>query len=230
VLATPLVISVHSIVSLDFAVANVPGWHSTIFPPYFVAGAVFSGFAMVLTLAIPLRRIYGLEAYLTERHLENMARMMLATGLLVAYGYVSEFFMAWLSGDVYEMAEAGSRVTGPFGWAFWLVMIANVLVPQALWSRRVRTAPWPLFGVALVVLVGMWIERFMIVVGPLARGYMPSSWGTYVPTFWDYLTLAGSIGLFFFLFLLFLRLTPMISMFEMRELVDKTRPAPEGGR
>lgn len=222
-LATPLVISVHSIVSLDFAVAQLPGWHSTIFPPYFVAGAVFSGFAMVLVLAIPLRRFYGLEAYVTERHLENMGKMMLATGLIVAYGYVMEYFMSWLSGDVYEMSTSWHQITGPYWFIFATVMLCNVLIPQTLWIRKVRTGQLSLFLVSLVVLVGMWVERFMIVVPPLAQDWMPSSWHLYVPTFWDYATLAGSIGLFFFLFVLFIRVLPMISIYEVRELVHKTK-------
>jgi molybdopterin-containing oxidoreductase family membrane subunit len=222
-LATPLVISVHSIVSLDFAVANLPGWHSTIFPPYFVAGAVFSGFAMVLVLTIPLRKVYGLEGFITERHLENMAKLMLATGLIVAYGYVMEYFMAWLSGKPDEMASAWTRITGPYGWVFFGVMLCNVLIPQSLWFRQVRTGPMTLFGVSLAVLVGMWLERFMIVVTPLSQGWLPSSWGMYYPTIWDWGMFAGTIGLFFFLFLLFLRALPMISIFELRELVDDTR-------
>jgi molybdopterin-containing oxidoreductase family membrane subunit len=213
---------VHSIVSLDFAVANLPGWHSTIFPPYFVAGAVFSGFAMVLVLAIPLRRFYGLEGYVTERHLENMGKLMLATGLIVAYGYMMEFFMSWLSGDVYEMAAAWSRIVGPYWYIFVLVMLCNVVAPQALWIRKVRTGQLSLFLVSLVVLLGMWVERFMIVVTPLSRDWMPSSWGMYAPTLWDVATLAGTIGIFFFLFVLFIRLLPMISIYEVRELVHET--------
>jgi molybdopterin-containing oxidoreductase family membrane subunit len=221
-LAAPLVISVHSIVSLDFAMEIVPGWHSTIFPPYFVAGAVFSGFAMVLTLVVPARKVYGLEAYITPRHLDAMAKLMLATGLLVAYGYMSELFMAWLSHDPYNRAVALHRLAGPYAWVFWAVMGCNVVVPQALWLKRVRTSPLALFGVGLVANVGMWLERFMIVVTSLAQGYMPSSWRLFAGTGWDYAVLAGSVGLFFFLFFLFLRLLPMISIYELRELVHET--------
>jgi molybdopterin-containing oxidoreductase family membrane subunit len=167
--------------------------------------------------------VYGLEAFVTERHLDNMAKLLLATGLLVGYSYVMESFMGWLSGDVYASAASWQHMTGPYAPIFFLVLACNVLVPQALWSRRMRTRPLPLFGIALVALVGMWVERFMIVVTPLSRDRLPSSWGHYVPTVWDYAALAGTIGLFFFLFLLFLRVLPMISIYEMRELVDKTQ-------
>jgi molybdopterin-containing oxidoreductase family membrane subunit len=224
-LATPLVISVHSIVSLDFAAEIVPGWHSTIFPPYFVAGAVFSGFAMVLTLVIPLRRIYGLEAYITPRHLDLMAKLLLATGLLVAYGYMAELFMAWFSGDRFEAAIAVHRATGPYWGVFWIVMACNVLVPQALWWPRVRASLPALFVIGLVTNAGMWLERYMIVVTSLAQGYMPSAWRLYHGTGWDWGVLLGSFGLFFFLFFLFLRLLPMVAIYELRRLVDET-----GGR
>jgi len=221
-LATPLVVSVHSVVSLDFAVAIIPGWHSTIFPPYFVAGAIYSGFAMVLTLAIPLRAVYHLEDFITMRHLENMAKIMLATGLIVAYGYLMELFMAWYSGNTYEGFTAWNRIVGPYGPAYWALILCNVIAPQALWSKRVRTNVPALFALALVVNLGMWLERFVIVVTSLHRDYLPSSWGMYSPTVWDWAVFAGSIGLFVALLFLFIRFLPMISIFEMRELVSKT--------
>lgn len=217
-LAAPLVLSVHSVVSFDFAVAVVPGWHSTIFPPYFVAGAIFSGFAMVLNIIIPVRRLYGLENLITARHLNNMANIMLATGLIVAYGYASEAFFAWFSGDIYERYLMANRALGPYRWAFWLLMLCNVLAPQALWSRRVRVTPWMLFIVALFVNVGMWLERFVIVVTSLHRDFVPSSWGMYSPTIWDWAVFGGTIGLFLTLLLLFVRCLPMISITEVREL------------
>ena len=221
-LATPLVVSVHSVVSLDFAVAIIPGWHSTIFPPYFVAGAIYSGFAMVLTLAIPLRAVYHLEDFITMRHLGNMAKIMLATGLIVAYGYLMELFMAWYSGNTYEGFTAWNRIVGPYGPAYWALILCNVIAPQALWSKRVRTNVPVLFVLALVVNLGMWLERFVIVVTSLHRDYLPSSWGMYSPTVWDWAVFAGSIGLFVALLFLFIRFLPMISIFEMRELVSKT--------
>jgi molybdopterin-containing oxidoreductase family membrane subunit len=216
-LATPLVISVHSIVSLDFAMEIVPGWHSPIFPPYFVAGAVFSGFAMVLVLVIPLRKLYGLEPFITMRHLDVMAKLLLATGLMVAYGYAAELFTAWFAGHPFERAVEAHRATTP---VFWVVMACNVLVPQALWFRRVRESGVALFAIGLLVLAGMWLERYMIVVSSLARGYMSARWHPFVPTFWDWGVLAGSVGLFFFMFFLFLRLLPMIAIYELRKLVD----------
>jgi Ni/Fe-hydrogenase subunit HybB-like protein len=218
-LATPLVLSVHSVVSFDFSVAILPGWHSTIFPPYFVAGAIYSGFAMVLNIVIPLRKLYSLESLVTLRHLNNMANVMLATGLMVAYGYLMEAFMAWYSGDIFEQQMMANRMFGPYGWIFWALMLVNVLVPQSLWSRRVRTHPVPLFLVALSVNLGMWLERFVIVITSLHRDFLPSSWNMYFPTFWDWATFFGSIGLFLTLLLLFIRFLPMISISEVRELV-----------
>ncbi len=222
-LATPLVVSVHSVVSMDFAVAIVPGWHSTIFPPYFVAGALYSGFAMVLTLAIPLRAFYKLEDFVTARHLDNMAKLMLASGLVVAYGYVMEMFMAWYSGDVFEQSTYFFRAFGPYGVWFWALMAFNVVIPQLLWFRRVRANPLVLFVISLIVNTGMWIERFVIVVQSLSRDFMPSAWGLYSPTMWDIATFVGSIGLFFALLFLFIRFLPMISIFEMRELLERTK-------
>jgi molybdopterin-containing oxidoreductase family membrane subunit len=222
-LATPLVVSVHSVVSLDFAVAIVPGWHSTVFPPYFVAGAIYSGFAMVLTIAIPLRSAYGLKDYVTDRHLDNMAKVMLASGLIVAYGYLTESFTAWYSGHAAEMFSLKNRAIGPYAVWFWLLIACNVLIPQALWFARVRHSVYALFALALVINLGMWLERFIIVVVSLHRDYLPSSWGMYAPTFWDWSTLLGSIGLFAALMFLFIRLLPVISIFEMRELVEESQ-------
>jgi Ni/Fe-hydrogenase subunit HybB-like protein len=222
-LATPLVVSVHTVVSFDFAVALVPGWHSTIFPPYFVAGAIYSGFAMVLTLAIPLRKVYGLEDFITLRHLRNMGEVMLATGLIVAYGYVMETFMAWYSGNLYEQYMMMNRMFGPYAYMYWVLMLFNILIPQSLWIRRVRMNVPALFVIALCVNIGMWLERYVIIVVSLSRDFMPSAWGMYSGTIWDYAVLAGSIGLFLALMFLFIRILPMISIFEMRELVHETQ-------
>ena len=221
-LATPLVVSVHTVVSFDFAVGLVPGWHSTIFPPYFVAGAIYSGFAMVLTLAIPLRKMYGLEDFITLRHLKNMAEVMLATGLIVAYGYLIETFMAWYSGNLYEQYLMWNRMFGPYWYMYWALLLFNILVPQVLWFRAIRTNVVVLFVVAICVNIGMWLERYVIVVVSLARDFMPSAWGRYSATFWDYGVFIGSIGLFFAALFLFVRFLPMISIFEMRELVHDT--------
>jgi molybdopterin-containing oxidoreductase family membrane subunit len=220
-LATPLVISVHTIVSFDFAVSIVPGWHATIFPPYFVAGAIYSGFAMVMVLTIPIRAVYGLEDFITMRHLQNMAKILLATGLIVAYGYLMEAFMAWYSAGVYERYVVYNRLTGPYAPAYWALIATNVLVPQALWFKRVRTSVKGLFAVAMFVNVGMWLERFIIVVSSLHRDYLPSSWGMYWPTVWDWSTFIGTIGLFLALLFLFIRFLPMISIFEMRTILPK---------
>jgi len=220
-LATPLVVSVHTVVSFDFAVALVPGWHSTIFPPYFVAGAIYSGFAMVLTIAIPLRRLYGLQDFITLRHLKNMGIVMLATGMIVAYGYLMETFMAWYSGDLFEKYMMMNRMFGPYGWMYWLLILFNILIPQALWVRRLQTKPWVLFLIAIAVNIGMWLERYVIVVVSLHRDFMPSAWGMYSGTLFDYGVFVGTIGLFVALLFLFIRLLPMISIFEMRELVHE---------
>ncbi len=224
-LATPLVVSVHSVVSFDFAVSIIPGWHSTIFPPYFVAGAIFSGFAMVMTLAIPLRKFYDLEDFITLRHLQNMAKVMLASGMIVAYGYMSEIFMAWYSGNGYEAYVTLNRMLGPYAPFYWLMILCNVLVPQAIWFKPVRNSVPMLFVIALFVNVGMWLERFVIVVTSLHRDFLPSSWAIYTPTVWDWATFIGSIGLFLALMFLFIRFLPVISIFEMRELVHKEQEA-----
>ncbi len=222
-LATPLVVSVHTVVSFDFAVSIVPGWHTTIFPPYFVAGAIYSGFAMVLTLAIPIRAVYNLEDFITMRHLQNMAKVMLVTGLIVAYGYLTEAFIAWYSADKYEGFVPLNRMIGPYAFAYWALILCNVVVPQALWFKRVRTSVPVLFIISLVVNVGMWLERFVIIVTSLHRDYLPSSWGLYSPTFWDWSTFVGTIGLFLSLLFLFLRFLPMISIFEMRTILPEAR-------
>ncbi len=218
-LSTPLVVSVHSVVSFDFSVAQLPGWHTTIFPPYFVAGAIYSGFAMVLTLAIPVRRWYHLEDLITMRHIEAMAKVMLGTGLIVAYGYCMEAFMAWYSGNVYERFMYWNRITGPYWWSYLLLILCNIAIPQLLWSSAVRLNVGAVFAISLVVNVGMWLERFVIVVTSLHRDFLPSSWGMYYPTVWDWATYAGTIGVFLSLMFLFIRGLPAISIFESREVV-----------
>ncbi len=219
-LATPLVVSVHSIVGMDFAAGVVPGWHSTIFPPYFVAGAIFSGFAMVATLVIPIRKIYGLEGMITTRHLDNMAKVMLATGLIVAYGYMTELGMAWYSDNQYEWYMMLNRMFGPYAWSYWMLIACNIVIPQLLWLKRVRTNPAPLFVVAIVVNIGMWLERFVIIITSLQRDFLPSSWGSYAGTTWDWAVFVGTIGMFLTFLFLFIRGMPMISAFEMRHLVN----------
>jgi Ni/Fe-hydrogenase subunit HybB-like protein len=220
-LSTPLVLSVHTIVSLDFAAGIIPGWHTTIFPPYFVAGAVFSGFAMVLVLIIPIRRIYKLEDFVTSKHLQNMAKVMLASGLIVAYGYLMEIFYAWYSATSYEQYMVQNRFTGPYWPLYWALLLANVIIPQALWFTRVRTSTILLWTIALVINVGMWLERFIIIVTSLHRDFLTSSWNMYYPTVWDWAMYAGTIGLFFALLFIFIRLLPMISIFEMRTILPK---------
>jgi Ni/Fe-hydrogenase subunit HybB-like protein len=218
-LATPLVLSVHSIVSLDFASGVIPGWHATIFPPYFVAGAIYAGFAMVLMLTIPLRKFYGLEDFITMRHIQNMAKVMLATGLIVAYGYMMEAFFGWYSGNLYERFMIYNRMTGPYGWVYWLLILCNVLAPQLIWFKRFRTNLVVLFLLSIVVSIGMWLERFVIIVTSLHRDFLPSSWGMYSPTGWDFSMFLGTIGLFFALLFLFIRFLPIISIFEMRTIL-----------
>jgi molybdopterin-containing oxidoreductase family membrane subunit len=226
-LATPLVVSVHTVVSWDFAVAIVPGWHTTIFPPYFVAGAIYSGFAMVMTLAIPIRKFYHLEDMVTMRHLDNMAKVMLATGMIVAYGYMMETFMAFYGGDPYDRYLIHNRMTGPYAVVYWSLIACNIVIPQAMWSRKVRASVPALFVISLIVNTGMWLERFVIVVISLSRDYIPSIWNMYYPTKWDWMTYIGTFGLFFTLFLLFVRYLPMISIVEMRSLVRETDEKPE---
>jgi molybdopterin-containing oxidoreductase family membrane subunit len=220
-LATPLVVSVHTVVSFDFAVGIVPGWHATIFPPYFVAGAIYAGFAMVLTLAIPLRKFYGLEDFITMKHLENMAKVMLATGLIVAYGYMVEAFMAWYSGNEYEMFMMKNRMFGPYGWAYWALILCNVVAPNLLWIKNLRTNVTVLFLMSFVVSIGMWLERFVIIVTSLHRDFLPSSWGMYAGTRFDWAAFVGTLGLFVTLIFLFVRFLPAISIFEMRTILPE---------
>jgi Ni/Fe-hydrogenase subunit HybB-like protein len=223
-LATPLVLSVHTVISFDFAVAVVPGWHTTIFPPYFVAGAIYSGFAMVITLAVPIRKFYGLEDMITIRHIENMGKVMLATGLIVAYGYGMEVFMAWYSASKWESFMMWNRMFGPMGWSYWVLIACNIAIPlTTLWSRRLRRSPLFMFLLSLVVNTGMWFERFVIVVTSLYRDFLPSSWGTYRATRWDYATFIGTMGLFTTLFFLFIRFLPMIPMSEIRIMLPQAK-------
>ena len=223
-LATPLVVSVHTIVALDFTVAILPGWHTTIFPPYFVAGAIFSGFAMVVTLSVPLRSAFGLKDYITDRHLDNMAKVILATGMIVAYGYLMEAFMAWYGHNPYEkFVLLKNRPFGPYAHTYWMMLTCNVFVPQLLWSRWIRTSVPLLWLIAGLVNIGMWLERYVIVVTSLHRDFLPSSWSMYHGTFWDYSTYYGTLGLFLALIFLFIRFLPVISITEMRELVHETQ-------
>ena len=222
-MSTPLVLSVHTVVSFDFSVGIVPGWHATIFPPYFVAGAIYAGFAMVLTLAIPLRKWYGVEDFITMRHLENMAKVTLVTSLIVVYGYASEAFFGFYSANQYQSFMIHNRMYGPYAWSYWMLIFCNGIVPQTLWSKRLRTNTTWLFIMALIVSVGMWLERFVIIVTSLHRDFLPSSWGMYYPTIWDFSTFFGTIGLFTMLFFLFVRVLPMISIFEMRTLLPESK-------
>lgn len=220
-LSTPLVLSVHTIVSFDFAVGVIPGWHATIFPPYFVAGAIYAGFAMVLILAIPIRAFYGLEDFITMRHLENMAKIILVTGLIVCYGYMMEAFFGWYSANPYEGYMILNRMRGPYAWMYWALLFCNALAPQVFWFKRMRTSITALFTVSVIVSIGMWFERFIIVVTSLHRDFLPSSWGMYYPTEWDFGMFLGTIGLFVSLLFLFLRFLPMISIFEMRTILPQ---------
>jgi Ni/Fe-hydrogenase subunit HybB-like protein len=228
-LSTPLVLSVHTVVSFDFAVSVLPGWHATIFPPYFVAGAIYAGFAMVLTLAIPIRVMFGVQDFITMRHIENMAKITLVTGLIVTYGYMSELFFGWYSANDYEHFMLKNRIWfGPYAWTYWLLIICNFIVPQMLWSKRLRRNIPLVFTVCMFVNVGMWLERFVIIVTSLHRDFVPSAWEMYYPTFWDFLTLAGTIGLFTTLMFVFVRLLPMIAIFEMHTLLPQARAKQPG--
>jgi len=220
-LSTPLVLSVHTVVSFDFAVALVPGWHTTIFPPYFVAGAIYSGFAMVLILAIPIRAIYNLKDMITERHLDNAAKVMLATGLIVAYGYIMEVFLAWYGPSASDKFLVHNRFFGPYAIPYAMLWVCNIIVPQLLWIKKFRVKPVLLFLISVVILAGMWLERFVIVVLSLHRDFVPSSWGMYYPTKWDWMTYIGTLGFFFMAIFLFVRILPMISIFEMRMLLPE---------
>ena len=229
-LATPLVVSVHTIVSFDFATGIVPGWHATIFPPYFVAGAIYAGFAMVLTLAIPLRKFYGLEDFITLKHLENMAKVMMATGLIVAYGYMMEAFMAWYSANPYELFMIKNRMTGPYASSYWALILCNVIAPNFLWAKNLRTSVPFLFCISIVVSVGMWLERFVIIVTSLHRDFLPSSWGIYAGTRYDWAAFVGTLGLFVTLLFLFVRFLPAISIFEMRTILPGAAMGDEEGK
>ena len=218
-LATPLVLSVHSVVSWDFAVGIVPGWHSTIFAPYFVAGAIFSGVAMVITLTVPLRKIFGLEAYLTTKHFDALAKLCLLTSLIVLYAYVTEFFMAWYSGEEIERSVFWNRLFGPYWWASWTMLVCNGLVPIMLWFRRVRRSIPALFVISLFINIGMWFERFVIIVTSLHHGYEPFAWGVYRPSMVEMGIVIGSFGWFAFWFLLFTRLLPPVAIAELKEVL-----------
>jgi Ni/Fe-hydrogenase subunit HybB-like protein len=222
-LATPLVLSVHTVVSFDFTIAIVPGWHSTFFPPYFVAGAIYSGFAMVLVLAIPLRSAFHLKGLITDKHLDNCGKVMLATGLIVAYAYLLETFTAWYSGNVYEQQAFWNRMTGPYAGYYWFLLTCNIAAPQALWFKTIRQSPVWLFAWSVIVLIGMWLERFVIIVSSLAQDFLPSSWGIFQFTRWDLATFVGTLGLFTFLFFCFVRVLPMISMNEVRMLTPQAK-------
>ncbi len=218
-LSTPLVLSVHSVVSFDFAVSSVPGWHTTIFPPYFVAGAIFSGFAMVVTLLVITREVFGLKDYITLDHLEKMNKILLATGMMVGYAYACEFFIAWYSGNPIERFALTNRAFGPYAWAYWIMVACNVAVPQIFWFKRARRNLALMFLVSLLVNIGMWFERFVIVVTSLHRDFLPSSWRYYVPTFYDWGITLGSFGWFFIWFLLFVRFLPVIAMSEVKAVI-----------
>ncbi len=232
-LSTPLVVSVHSIISLDFAISQVPGWQVTIFPPYFVAGAVFAGFAMVLLLMIPVRTFYGFESYITIHHLDVMAKVMLTTGMVVVYGYFMEVFASLYSGNEYEEYLLYNRLFGPSSWAYWGLLFCNAVAIQPLWFKRVRQNPLALLIISLIVSVGMWLERYVIIVISLERDFLPSSWDIYIPTIWDWSLYIGTFGLFFTLLFLFIRVLPMINIFEMRMFLyqetEKARRRAEHG-
>lgn len=221
-LSTPLVLSVHSIISFDFAVSQLPGWHVTVFPPYFVAGAVYCGFAMVILLMIPIRKLFGLEGLITMKHFDVMSKVMLASGLIVTYGYFGEIFYAWYSASIYEYFLIVNRTVGPYAWSYWALILFNVLIPQLLWFKRFRTNLAVLLFVSVAINIGMWFERWVIIVLSLHRDFLPSSWDVYNPSFYDWATFIGSFGLFFVLFFLFIRVLPMITIFEVRDLVHKT--------
>lgn len=220
-LAVPLVVSVHSGVAMLFAGGLEAGWHTALFPPYFVLGAVFEGFAVVILIAATLRAAFGLENLVTQRHLELLGRLLLATGLMTAYGYVLDAFSAFYSGDVFERQTLLDRMTGDYAWSYWGAVVCNIVSIQLLWWRGVRRRTMTLVTIAALVVLGMWFERFMLVESALARDFLPSSWRLYAPSFWEWALFGGTIGLFLFLFLLFVRVMPMISMFELKELLDE---------
>lgn len=223
-LSTPLVLSVHSVVSTDFATSVIPGWHTTIFPPYFVAGAIFSGFAMVTTLSIIVRKIFSLENIITVRHLENMQKIMLVTGLMVGYAYATEFFIAWYGGNMYERFAFINRAFGPYAWAYWIMILCNVITPQLFWFKKLRTSIPVMFVASIFINIGMWFERFVIIVSSLSRDFLPGSWGYFKPTWTDVGIFVGSFGLFFTLFLLFVRFLPIIAMSEVKGILPQADP------
>ncbi|QQR81312.1 MAG: polysulfide reductase NrfD [Deltaproteobacteria bacterium] len=218
-LATPLVVSVHTIVSMDFATSVIPGWHTTIFPPYFVVGAVFSGFAMVTTLLVITRKVMHLEKYITIGHLEAIAKVILVTGSIVGLAYMTELFTAWYSGNYYEQFAFKNRIVGPYGWTYAIMVFCNVITPQFLWFKKMRTTPALLFVLSIIVNIGMWFERFVIIMTSLSRDFLPSSWSLYKPTFVEVGTFIGTFGLFFTCFLLFVRVLPVVAMWEVKSLV-----------
>ena len=233
-ISTPLVLSVHTVVSFDFATSVLPGWHATIFPPYFVAGAIFSGFAMVLTLLIPARQLFGLKDLITVKHIDNMTKVILATGSMVAYAYAMEFFTAYYSGNPYESFVFANRASGPYWWAYWIMITCNVITPQFFWFKTIRQNPWIVLVLAIFVNIGMWFERFVIIVTSLHRDFTPAAWHYFTPTYVDILTFVGSIALFLHLFLLFIRFLPMIAMSEVKGVVQAQSLAagrePTGGQ
>jgi Ni/Fe-hydrogenase subunit HybB-like protein len=222
-LSTPLVLSVHTIVSFDFSTGIVPGWHATIFPPYFVAGAIYAGFAMVLTLAIPVRKFYNVEDFITLRHIRNCSKVMLATGLIVGYGYLMELFFSWYSAANYELFMMRNRMFGPYGWFYWILILFNIAIPQLLWIKRYRDNVWVVFGVCMFINVGMWLERFVIIVMSLNRDFTPSAWRMYYPTIFDFTMLFGTVGFFLTCMFLFIRFVPMIPIFEMKTLLPESK-------
>ncbi len=233
-ISTPLVLSVHSIVSTDFATSILPGWHTTIFPPYFVAGAIFSGFGMVMTLAILARLAYPVKNFITMTHLEKMAKVIMLTGMMVGYAYGMEFFIAWYSGNEYELFAFKSRATGWYAWAYWTMVSCNVLIPQLLWFKKLRTSIAALFIISILINVGMWFERFVIITTSLSQDFLPSSWGYFTPTWVDIMTFVGSFGLFLTMFLVFLRFLPMIAMSEVKAVLPQAKlhhgHSPEEGK
>ena len=232
-LSAPLVLSVHSIISFDFAMSIVPGWNVTIFPPYFVAGAVYAGFAMVILLLVPLRRWYGLQDFITMKHMDWMAKIMLATGLIVVYGYVMEWFYAWYSGQPVELSLIYNKMhifDAPYSWVYWLLILCNFAIPQMLWFPKIRQNLRVLFWISIVISIGMWLERFVIIPMSLTRDYLPSAFGYYSPTIWDFAMFSGTIGLFIFLIFLFVRFLPMINIFEMKEMVHTEKHEGDSGR
>jgi molybdopterin-containing oxidoreductase family membrane subunit len=227
-ISTPLVLSVHTIVSFDFATSVIPGWHTTIFPPYFVAGAIFSGFAMVVSLMVIARQVFGLKDMLTLGHLEKMNKIILVTGTMVGYAYAMEFFIAWYSGSMYERFAFINRAFGPYAWAYWTMITCNVISPQFFWFRKFRRSIPVMFVLSIVVNIGMWFERFVIIVTSLHRDYLPGAWGYFMPTIWDIGLFIGSMGLFFTLFLLFLRFLPVIAISEVKGVMPEADPHHHG--